>query len=90
MIDAGDDRLLHAIDTAVHYVVGLERPEWHLAADMDPDLAVETRCSIFNQASAERIKVFGYHFPLRPSGGLLLAAMRRKNKVGIMCQPDSQ
>ena len=63
MIESGDDRLLNMVDTAVHYVVALEQPGWHLAAEVDPEQAEITRRELLNRASDERLKVFGYHFP---------------------------
>ncbi|RMF78319.1 MAG: MBL fold metallo-hydrolase [Chloroflexi bacterium] len=78
LIASGDDRLLHIADTVVQYIVALENPDWHLAADMDPDLAVQTRRKLLSRASGEGIRVFGDHFPF-PGIGHVIYNQARDN-----------
>lgn len=63
MIGSGEDRVLNLADTTLHYVVGLEEPGWYAGLEVDPIVAEQSRMSLLNRASTERIKVFGYHFP---------------------------
>lgn len=63
LIASGEDRVLNIGDTALHYVVGLEEPGWYAGLEGDPKTAEQTRIALFNRASTERLKVFGYHFP---------------------------
>lgn len=59
----GNDRLLHLMDTAVHYLAGLEYPDWGVALEMNHDAAAETRRRLFKLAADEKMLVAGYHFP---------------------------
>lgn len=43
-------------------------PEWQLAIDMDPQMAVETRKKIFDRAVADKLTVSGTHW-LMPNAG---------------------
>lgn len=63
MIGEGDDRVLNIADTTLHYITGLEEPTWQTGLEVDPVVAEQSRIALFSQASNERFKVFGYHFP---------------------------
>lgn len=67
-IESGGKRLLNWTDTTNHYVMSLERPDWHVRFDMDKEAAAATRKRIFDMAAADRIPVTGYHMPF-PSFG---------------------
>jgi len=45
-------------------------PEWQLAIDQDPELAVETRKKIFDRAVADKLTISGTHW-LMPNAGKL-------------------
>lgn len=71
MLESKGERLLHLVDVAVHYIAGLEHPEWTVGADIDKPLAIETRKRLFAQAVEEQLLVAGYHFPFPGVGRIL-------------------
>ncbi len=68
LIESGGKQLLLWGDTANHYVMSVQRPDWHVAFDMDHDAAAATRKRLFDQAAADRIPVTGYHMPFPALG----------------------
>jgi glyoxylase-like metal-dependent hydrolase (beta-lactamase superfamily II) len=62
-VSSGSDQLLVLSDTANHPALFVRNPGWHAVFDMDAPKAEETRRRIFDMASADRIRVQGYHFP---------------------------
>lgn len=71
LIQDGDAKLLHLMDTAVHYLVGPEEPDWALGVEMDPKAAAATRRRLFKQAAEEKLLVAGYHFPFPGVGRII-------------------
>jgi glyoxylase-like metal-dependent hydrolase (beta-lactamase superfamily II) len=69
-IESDGRRLLLWADTANHFVVSVQRPEWHVRFDMDKEAAAATRKRIFDLAATDRIPVTGYHMPF-PAVGYL-------------------
>jgi glyoxylase-like metal-dependent hydrolase (beta-lactamase superfamily II) len=67
-VESEDRRLLIWADTANHYVMSVQRPEWHVRYDMDKEAAAATRRRVFDMAAAERIPVTGYHMPFPAVG----------------------
>ncbi|TVQ37229.1 MAG: MBL fold metallo-hydrolase [Geminicoccaceae bacterium] len=61
-------RLLLWADTANHFVLSVQRPEWHVRFDMDKDAAIATRKRLFDMAATERLPVAGYHMPFPALG----------------------
>lgn len=59
---AGQQLLLWA-DTCNHYVVSLQRPDWHVAFDDDTEQAVATRNRILAMLHAEKMPLIGHHMP---------------------------
>ncbi|MGE0563339.1 MAG: MBL fold metallo-hydrolase [Pseudolabrys sp.] len=64
---AGKNLLLWA-DTCLHYVCGIQRPEWTIGFDDDQQKAVATRKRILAMTHAEKMMVVGFHMPF-PSIG---------------------
>jgi len=62
-LESGGERLLLLADTANHYVMSVERPDWHVRFDMDKEGAVAARRRLLGMAAADRIPVVGYHMP---------------------------
>ncbi|MBX2884376.1 MAG: MBL fold metallo-hydrolase [Granulosicoccus sp.] len=71
LLHDGDAKLLHMIDTAVHYLVGVEEPDWALGVEMNPEEALLTRRSLFAKAANEKVLVAGYHFPFPGIGRIV-------------------
>ena len=67
-LESGNERLLLWADTANHYVMSVQRPEWHVRFDMDKEAAIATRKRILDMAAVERIPVTGYHMPFPALG----------------------
>ena len=74
-IESEGKRLLIWADSCVHYVMAIQRPEWHHDVDDDKDKAVATRRRILSMAAAEKLFVAGFHMPfpglgfVEPSSG---------------------
>ena len=62
-IESDGKRMLNWADTAGHYVVSLQRPDFHLDVDDDKDKAVATRKRIFDMVASEDLLVAGFHMP---------------------------
>lgn len=56
-------RLVLTADTANHYVLSLQHPDWEVKFDMDKAQAAATRKKIFGMIAAEKIAFVGYHMP---------------------------
>jgi glyoxylase-like metal-dependent hydrolase (beta-lactamase superfamily II) len=67
-IESDGRRLLLWGDTANHFVVSVQRPDWHVQFDMDKAEAAATRKRIFDLAATDRIPVTGYHMPFPAVG----------------------
>ena len=63
MIESGGKQLLLMADVANHYVWSLQNPEWVVRFDADKAAAAQTRKTIFDMASTDRIPLIGYHMP---------------------------
>ena len=63
MIESGGKELLLMADVANHYVWSLQNPEWEVRFDADKAAAAQTRKTIFDMASTDRIPLIGYHMP---------------------------
>ena len=67
-IESGGRRLLIWADATNHYVMSVQRPEWHVRFDMDKDAAAATRKRLLDMVAAERIPATGYHMPFPAVG----------------------
>ncbi|WP_159710807.1 MBL fold metallo-hydrolase [Geminicoccus flavidas] len=67
-IESDGRRLLLWADTANHYVMSVQRPDWHVRFDMDKDAAAATRRRILDMAATDRLVVSGYHMPFPALG----------------------
>jgi glyoxylase-like metal-dependent hydrolase (beta-lactamase superfamily II) len=67
-IQSDGQRLLLWADTANHYVVSLQRPEWHVGVDDDKEKAAATRRRILDMVATERLFAIGYHMPFPAVG----------------------
>jgi glyoxylase-like metal-dependent hydrolase (beta-lactamase superfamily II) len=63
LVTSGDDRLLYLGDTAHHFVVSVQRPEWTVAYDMDAPLAQTRRRELLQRAADDGTRVYAVHFP---------------------------
>ena len=72
MIESGGQQLLVLGDVSNHYVLSVQRPEWHVSFDMDKEAAVATRKEVLGMLASDRIPFVGYHMPY-PSTGFIEA-----------------
>ena len=62
-VESEGARLMITADTANHYVLSLQRPDWEVVFDGDKAAAAATRKEIFGMIAADRIPFVGYHMP---------------------------
>ncbi|GHD51979.1 MBL fold metallo-hydrolase [Thalassobaculum fulvum] len=62
-VESEGKRLMITADTANHYVVSLQRPDWEVSFDMNKKKAAEARKEIFGMIAADKIPFTGYHMP---------------------------
>jgi glyoxylase-like metal-dependent hydrolase (beta-lactamase superfamily II) len=55
-------------DTTNHYILSMQKPEWHVSFDADKDMAVQSRKKILDMAATDRIPATGYHMPFPAVG----------------------
>jgi len=67
-LQSGGKSLLLTGDTANHFVLSLQRPDWHVRFDFDKEAAVTTRHKILSMIADERIPFIGYHMPFPCAG----------------------
>lgn len=67
-LESEGSRLALTADTANHYVLSLQQPEWHVRFDMDKEEAGQTRRRVFDMIASERIPFIGYHMPFPAAG----------------------
>lgn len=67
-IESQGRRYLIFADATNHYVMSLQRPDWHVLFDQDKDLAIESRRRILDMLATERIPASGYHMPFPAVG----------------------
>jgi glyoxylase-like metal-dependent hydrolase (beta-lactamase superfamily II) len=61
-VASGSARVLIQSDVTNIPELFLRHPDWHVAFDVDPIVAAQTRHKIYDMASAERMTVVGFHF----------------------------
>lgn len=62
-LESEGQRFMITADACNHYVLSLQRPDWHVLFDMDKEAAARTRKSLFGMLAADRVPFIGYHFP---------------------------
>ena len=71
-IESGGQRLVVLGDVCNHFIVSMQRPDWHVRFDMDKERAVAARKNMLGMIAADRIPMVGYHMPY-PSAGFVEA-----------------
>ena len=67
-VESEGRQLVLTADTANHYVLSLQRPEWEVRFDMDKAAAAATRKKVFDMIATDKLAFLGYHMPF-PSVG---------------------
>jgi glyoxylase-like metal-dependent hydrolase (beta-lactamase superfamily II) len=69
-LESEGQRLMLISDTANHFAVSMQRPDWHVRFDGDKDKAVASRKRILGMIAADKIAFTGYHMPFPALGYL--------------------
>ena len=69
-VESQGKRLLIWADTCNHYVIAVQRPDWHLDVDDDKEKAVATRKRILEMTASEDVFVAGFHMPFPGLGSI--------------------
>jgi glyoxylase-like metal-dependent hydrolase (beta-lactamase superfamily II) len=69
-IESEGKGLVLTADTANHFVLSLQRPDWEVKFDMDKAQAAATRKKVFDMIATDRLPFVGYHMPF-PSVGFI-------------------
>lgn len=70
-LKSGNAQLLHIMDSAVHYLIGTEQPDWALGVEIDQSAAAASRRKLFGMAAESKIPLAGYHFPFPGIGHII-------------------
>ena len=62
-VESAGKQLMITADTFTHFVMGVQRPDWHFDMDDDKDKAVVTRKRILGQLAADKMFAIGFHMP---------------------------
>lgn len=62
-IASGDERLLYIGDSAHHYVISVQRPEWTVQFDGNAPLSQASRRALLQRAADGNLRVYAVHFP---------------------------
>jgi glyoxylase-like metal-dependent hydrolase (beta-lactamase superfamily II) len=69
-LESEGKRLMLTADTANHFVVSLQQPDWEVAFDADKAAAAATRRKVFDMIATDKLPFIGYHMPW-PSVGFV-------------------
>lgn len=62
-ITSGSESLLYIGDTAHHYIVSVQRPEWTISFDHDAPTAQTSRRELIERSAASSERIYAVHFP---------------------------
>ena len=62
-IESEGERLMICADLCNHFVLSMQRPDWHVVFDMDKEGAAAARRRVLGMIAADRIPFAGYHMP---------------------------
>ncbi len=82
-VESEGKRLVLTADTANHYVLSLQRPDWEVRFDMDKAQAAASRKKVFDMIATDRVAFLGYHMPFPAVG------FAEKQETGYRFVPKS-
>lgn len=62
-VESEGQRVMLIADLCNHFVLSMQRPDWHVRFDMDKEGAAAARKRILGMIAADRIPFIGYHMP---------------------------
>lgn len=63
LVETDGRQLLIWADTAIHYAISLQRPDWHVSVDDDKEKAAVTRRRLLDWVATDEIWASGFHMP---------------------------
>lgn len=82
-VESDGKQLVMTGDTANHYILSLQRPDWEVRFDMDKAQAAASRRKVFDMIAADRMAFLGYHMPF-PAVGFV-----KKQETGYRFVPKT-
>lgn len=67
-VESEGQRLMVCADFCNHFVLSLQRPDWHVRFDMDKEQAAATRVRVLDMIAADRVPFTSYHMPFPAVG----------------------
>lgn len=67
-VESSGRQLILTADTANHFVLSLQRPDWEVRFDMDKAAAAASRKSVFDRLATDKTAFLGYHMPFPAVG----------------------
>ncbi|MGF9562775.1 MBL fold metallo-hydrolase [Neorhizobium sp. JUb45] len=67
-VESAGKRLVLTADTANHYVLSLQKPDWQVRFDMDKAKAAASRRKVFDMIATDKVPFLGYHMPFPAVG----------------------
>ena len=86
-VESDGKALILTADTANHFVLSLQRPDWEVRFDMDKAQAAATRRKVFDMIATDRLAFIGYHMPF-PAAGFVEKAGEGYRFVPVSYQFD--
>ncbi len=68
LIESEGRKLVLTADTANHFVLSLQQPDWEVRFDMDKIAAAQTRRKVFDMIATDKLAFLGYHMPFPAVG----------------------
>ncbi len=69
-VESGGRTMAITADTANHFVLSLQKPDWEVRFDADKAAAAAARRKVFDMIATDRLAFVGYHMPF-PSVGFI-------------------
>ena len=63
VLESVGQELLFVGDSITNIHIDFEHPDWHLAFDLEPEVASRTRKHLLDMAATDGMLMLGYHFP---------------------------
>jgi glyoxylase-like metal-dependent hydrolase (beta-lactamase superfamily II) len=67
-VESAGKRLVLTADTANHFVLSLQKPDWEVKFDMDKAAAAASRKKVFDMIATDKVAFLGYHMPFPAVG----------------------
>ena len=87
-VESEGKAMMLTADTANHFVLSLQRPDWEVRFDMDKAQAAATRKKVFDMIATDRLAFIGYHMPF-PAAGFVEKAGEGYRFVPVSYQFDT-